>query len=52
MDGPRDYHTKWSQTTIVCYDFYMKSKKKKDTNEFTHKTEMEKNLWLPNGKEG
>ena len=51
MDGPRDYHTKWSQTTIVCYDLYMKSKKK-DTNEFTHKTEMEKNLWLPNGKEG
>ena len=31
MDGPRDYHTVWSErkTNIIGYHLYVKSKKKK-----------------------
>ena len=40
MDGPRDYHTKWSQTktNIVWYYLYAESKKNY-TNELISKTE-------------
>ena len=57
MDGPRDYHTKWSKPDRerqISYDItYMWNvKKKKDTNEFIYKTEINKptdrktNSWL------
>ena len=45
MDGPRDYHTKWSKSDRkrqISYDItYMWNlkKKKKDTNELISKTE-------------
>ena len=62
MDGPRDYHTKWSKPhreRQLSYDIaYMWNlKKKNDTNELTHKTEIDPrtektNLWLPKGKGG
>ena len=45
MDGPRDYHTKWSkpdrEQQIRCYCLYVESKKKKDTNELIYKTEID-----------
>ena len=55
MDGPRDYHTKWSQskTSIVWYRLYAESKKN-DTNELIYKTEINSQrmkLWLPKGKD-
>ena len=45
MDGPRDYHTKWSKPDRerwISYDIaYMCNlKKKNDTNELTYKTEI------------
>ena len=45
MDGPRDYHTKWSKSDRerqISYDItYMWNlkKKKNDTNELIYKTE-------------
>ena len=45
MDGPRDYHTKWSQSDRerqLSYDTtYMWNLKKKDTNELIYKTELD-----------
>ena len=46
MNGPRDYHTKWSKADRerrVWYDItYMWNlKKKKDTNELIYETETE-----------
>ena len=40
MDGPRDYHTKWSksdreETNIVWYHLYVESKKMIQMNLFT-----------------
>ena len=46
MDGPGDYHTKWSQQTEKDKN-HMRSltcrfkKKKKDTNELIYKTEID-----------
>ena len=59
MVGPRDYHTKWSQTqkdkyhmiSLICgIQFF-----KKDANELIYKTEtdlqiLKTNVWLPKGK--
>ena len=43
MDGPRDYHAKWSNSDRekwISYHLYVESKKKKnDTNEFIYKIE-------------
>ena len=44
MDGPGDYHTKWSESDRerqILYDIpYMQNlKKKNDTNELIYKTE-------------
>ena len=48
MDGPRDYHTKWSTSEK---DKYMGNlKKKNDTNEFTY--QVDSNLCLSKGKVG
>ena len=43
MDGPRGYHTKWSQTktNITWYCLYVESKKKNDTDELIHKIEID-----------
>ena len=59
MDGPRDYHTKWSKLekdkyhmlSLICGIF------KNDTNELIYKIEIDSqaqktNLWLPKGKGG
>ena len=35
MDGPRDYHTKWSKTEKDKYHLYVESKKKIQMNLFT-----------------
>ena len=44
LDGPRDYHTKWSKSDWerqISYDIaYMWNLKKKDTNELIYKTEI------------
>ena len=60
MDGPKDYHTKWSQSDRerqISYNMtYMWNlKKKKDTNELIYKTATDPQtlktiLWLPKGK--
>ena len=62
MDGPGDYHTKWSKSDRerqISYDIaYMRNlKKKNNTNELIYKTETDSqtermNLWLPEGKGG
>ena len=45
MNGPRDHHTKWSKPDKerpISYIAYMWNlKKKKDTNELIHKTEID-----------
>ena len=41
MDGPRDYHTKWSQRNISYDITYMKNLKNDDTNDFIYKTEID-----------
>ena len=40
MDGPRDYHIKWSKikTNIIWHHLYVESKKN-DTDELIYKTE-------------
>ena len=44
MDGPRDYHTKWSkpdrERQISWYCLYVESKRK-DTNELIYRTEID-----------
>ena len=57
IDGPRDYHTNWSQTEKNKYHMISLICKilENDTNEFIHKTEthskiLKPNRWLPNGK--
>ena len=60
MDGPRDYHIKWSQSDSEkksVYDITYNVKIRSDTNEFIYKTEtdlqtLKKNSWLPKGKLG
>ena len=54
IDGPREYHTKWSKTEKDKYITYMWNLKI-NTNEFIYKTEIDSqpqktNLWLPKGK--
>ena len=45
MDGPRDYHIKWSKSDRerqISYDItYMWNLKKHDINEFIYKTEID-----------
>ena len=43
MDGPRDYHIKWSKSkaNIIWYCLNVESENKKGTNELTYKTEIE-----------
>ena len=58
MDGPRDHHTKWSQTEKNKYPDITHTWNlilKNDANELTYKTEtflqiLKTNLWLPKGK--
>ena len=58
IDGPRDYHTKWSKSDRerqISYDLLICGIWKKDTNELTYKTDPQiskTNLWLPKGKGG
>ena len=59
MDGPRDYHTKWSKpkTNVIWYHLHIDSEKKSNTNELLPKTEIDPQtqktkLWLPKGKDG
>ena len=60
MNGPRDYHTKWSKSDRerqISYDITYMWRLKYDINEFIHKTEIDSqtektNLWLPKGKGG
>ena len=54
MDGPRDYHTKWSKPDRERQGIL---KTKKDTSEFMYKTKTDPqtqrtNLQLQKGKEG
>ena len=43
MDGPRDYHIKWSKSDReISYDItYMWDLKKNDSNELIYKTEID-----------
>ena len=43
MDGPRDYHIKWSKSkaNIIQYCLNVESENKKGTNELSYKTEIE-----------
>ena len=56
MDGPRDYHTKWSQrkTNIICYNLYVEYKKMIQMNLFTKQNRLRdfENLCLPKGRGG
>ena len=61
MDGPRDYHTKQSNSDRgrqISYDIpYIWNLKKIDTDELIYKTEIDSqiqkaNLWLRKRKEG
>ena len=62
MNGPRDYHTKWSKSERerqISYDMtYMWNLKKRYiTNEPIYEAEtdwqtLKTNLWLPKGKSG
>ena len=61
MDGPRDYHTKWSKSDGERQISYvitsMWNLVKNDTNELIYKTETDSqisksNLWTPKGKHG
>ena len=43
MDGPRDYHNKWSKShreRQILYDIIYMQTLKYDTNEFIYKTEI------------
>ena len=47
MDGPRDYHTKWSKSERerqIPYDITYMWNLKYDTNEIMYKTETEKKI--------
>ena len=57
VDGPRNYHTKWSQTKKdrLSHDITYMWNKKNDTNELISKVEIDSKtqktqLWLPNRK--
>ena len=58
MDGPRDYHTKWSKSERerqIPHDTTYMWNLKYDTNEFTYETETHSyrtDLWLPKGRGG
>ena len=54
MDGPRDYHIKWSKSDKDKYITYMWNFKS-DTNEFIYKREIDSqtkktNFWLSKWK--
>ena len=47
MDGPRDYHTKWSKSERerqIPYDITYRWNLKYDTNELTYETETESQI--------
>ena len=53
MDGPRDYHTKWSKPDRerqLWYDITCEwnLKKKNDTNKFIYKTEIDSRIQKAN----
>ena len=58
MDGPRDYHTKWSKSDRekqITHDITYMQNLKNDTNELIYKTETDSQTWktnlqLPKGK--
>ena len=58
MDGPIDYHTKWSKSERerqILYDITYTWNLKYDTDELNQETETDSqiqkaNLWLPKGK--
>ena len=60
MDGPRDYHTKWSKSDRerqIPYDITSAWNQQTDTNELIYKTETDSQtsktkLWLPKGTGG
>ena len=57
MDGPRDYHTKWSQTktNIIWYHFYVKSKKWYKWTHLQNRnilTDIENKLMVTKGERG
>ena len=59
MDGPREYHTKWSKSDRerqIPYDITYMWNLKYDTNELTYKTEtdsdIENKLTATKGEEG
>ena len=58
VDGPRDYHTKWSKANKerqISYDITYVWNLKYDTNELIYKTESDSqriNLWLPKREGG
>ena len=57
MDGPGDYHTKWTKSDReiqISYDstyVWNLKKKKSYANELIYKTETDTDLWLPKGKD-
>ena len=56
MDGPRDYHIKWSKRKTNTYNINCVWNLKYDTNELVCKTKrsmvMRKQTWLPIEKRG
>ena len=57
MDGPKEYHTKWSKSkiNIIWYHFYIDIKN--STNDFIYRVErnsqtQKANFWLSNGRAG
>ena len=59
MDGPRDYHTKWSKSDRErqIYIAYMWNLKKNDTNKLIYRkknklTEVENKLMITKGENG
>ena len=58
MDGPTDYHTKWSKPDRekqISYDIpYLWNRKKNDTNELIYKTEtdIENKVMVIKGERG
>ena len=55
MDGPRDYHTKWSksdrETQISCDITHMRNLIfKNDINELIYKTDLENKLMVSKGE--
>ena len=50
MNGPRDYHTKYSEPDKAKTNTIQYHLKKKDTNELIYKTEIDSQTWLSKRK--